>query len=57
VPRRPAAKRTTDAGGATTVRGKRANGAGSVYFDQANECYFATWRDTDGKRRKVRGKI
>jgi integrase len=56
VPRRPAAKRTTDAGGATTVRGKRANGAGSVYFDQSNECYFATWRDGDGRRRKVRGK-
>jgi integrase len=50
------AKRTTDPGGVTTVRGKRANGAGSVYFDQANECYFATWRDAEGKRRKVRGK-
>ena len=36
--------------------GRRANGAGSVYFDQANECYFATWQDSDGKRRKVRGK-
>lgn len=54
--RRPTAKRTTDSGGATTVRGKRANGAGSVYFDQSNECYFATWRDADGARRKVRGK-
>jgi hypothetical protein len=50
------AKRATGADGATTVRGKRANGAGSVYFDQANECYFATWQDSDGKRRKVRGK-
>jgi integrase len=55
MPRRPTAKRTTDADGATTVRGKRANGAGSIYFDQANGCYFATWRDADGKRRKVRG--
>jgi hypothetical protein len=41
-------KRTTDPAGATSVRGKRANGAGSVHFDQANECYFATWRDADG---------
>lgn len=56
MPRRPMAKRTTGADGTTTIRGKRANGAGSVYFDQANECYFATWRDSDGKRRKVRGK-
>ena len=38
------------------MRGKRGNGAGSMYFDQANDCYFATWRDADGKRRKVRGK-
>ena len=56
MPRRPTPKRTTDAAGATIVRGKRANGVGSVYFDQANGCYFATWRDADGKRRKVRGK-
>ena len=56
MPRRPTAKRSTDSGGATIVRGKRANGAGSTYYDQANDCYFATWRDHDGKRRKVRGK-
>ena len=56
MPRRPMAKRATAADGTTTVRGKRANGGGSVYFDQANECYFATWSDPDGKRRKVRGK-
>ena len=56
MPRRPMAKRSTAADGSTTVRGKRGNGAGSIYFDQANECYFATWRDADGKRRKVRGK-
>jgi hypothetical protein len=55
MPRRPMAKRATGMDGATTVRGKRANGAGSVYFDQANECYLATWRDSEGKRRKVRG--
>lgn len=51
------AKRTTGADGTTTVRGKRANGGGSVYFEQANECYFATWRDSDGKRRKVRPRV
>lgn len=50
------AKRSTGADGVTTVRGKRANGGGSVYFDKANECYFATWNDATGKRRKVRGK-
>jgi integrase len=50
------AKRTTGADGSTTVRGKRGNGAGSIYFDQTNDCYFATWRDADGKRRKVRGR-
>jgi len=56
MPRRPMPKRTIGADGSTTVRGKRGNGAGSVYFDQTNDCYFATWRDADGKRRKVRGK-
>jgi hypothetical protein len=56
MPRRPMAERATGADGATTVRGKRANGAGSVYFDRPNECYFATWQDSAGKRRKVRGK-
>jgi hypothetical protein len=55
VSRRPTAKRSTDPGGATTVRGKRANGAGGVHCDRANECCFATWRDVDGQRRKVRG--
>ena len=49
-------KRSTAADGSTTVRGKRSNGAGSIYFDKANDCYFATWRDGDGKLRKVRGK-
>ena len=56
MPRRPMAKRATAADGSTTVRGKRGNGAGSIYFDQTNDCYFATWRDADGKRRKVRGR-
>ena len=28
----------------------------SVYWDQSNECYFATWTDPTGKRRKARGK-
>lgn len=54
--RRPTPKRTTDAAGATTVRGKRSNGDGSIYFDQTNDCYYATWRDDEGRRRKVRGK-
>lgn len=50
------AKRSTGADGTVTVRGKRANGVGSTYFDQTNRCYFATWVDGEGKRRKVRGK-
>lgn len=50
------AKRSTSSEGVTTVRGKRANGGGSVYWDQSNDCYFATWTDSTGKRRKSRGK-
>ena len=50
-------KRSTAADGSTTVRGKAATVPECMYFDKANDCYFATWRDGDGKRpQKVRGK-
>ena len=53
----PTGKRATNAAGAVTGRGKRANGAGSVYYDQANGCWWATYRlPGDQRARKVRAK-
>lgn len=55
--RAPSGKRTTAADGTVTVRGKRANGAGSIYFDRANGCWWATYRLPGERRnRKVRAK-
>lgn len=57
MPRAPSGKRTTAAHGTVTVRGKRANGAGSIYFDRANGCWWATYRLPGERRnRKLRAK-
>lgn len=37
------------------VRGKQANGAGSVYVAKSDGSWRATWRDAAGKRRECRG--
>jgi len=57
MPKAPTAKRSHTDDGSFTVRGKRANGEGSVYYDPTNRCWWATYRVPGERReRKVRAK-
>ena len=50
-------KRITAPDGVVTVSGKRANGMGSLYYDEKRERWVATFADpTTKKRRKVLGR-
>lgn len=55
MPRRPQGKRSTDAAGVVKVRGKNANGDGSLYA-LADGTWRATWYDRNGTLRYVRGR-
>jgi integrase len=55
MPKRPSGKRVTSADGTVKVRGKNANGDGSLYA-LANGTWRATWYDHTGKLRSVRGR-
>lgn len=57
MPRKPTAKRYTDADGRERVAGKAANGAGSIFFDKSKNRYRATYVEPGtGRRRTVLGK-
>lgn len=53
MPRPPRSKRVHLADGTVTVRGKAANGTGSVYYDRQSNRWVATWHTPDGRRRKI----
>ncbi len=55
MPKRPSGKRITAPDGTVRVRGKNANGDGSLYA-LADGTWRATWYDTTGKLRTVRGR-
>lgn len=55
MPRRPVGKRSTSADGATTIRGKAANGEGSLYFHEGVQAWRASY-EFDGGRRWVQAK-
>lgn len=55
MPKRPSGKRLTLPDGTVKVRGKNANGDGSLYA-LPNGTWRATWYDRDGKIHHVRGR-
>ncbi len=57
MPRKIVGKRSSDLDGAVSVRGKAANGEGSVYFDASKGRWRATFRvDGEPHRRRVSGR-